>query len=213
VEFERELTAVLPEDLPHRADVIRKAAHHLELIVEANRHFNLTRITSPRDAAVKHVLDSVIPWRLFAGAQHLLDAGSGAGFPGIPLALVLPDTRFTLAESTAKKARFLDSVVKELRLNNAKVANARVEDLLRDQRPDAITARAVAPIGRAVTLFAPGLKPGVRALLYKGPDVQAEIAEADPELRKLGLRAHIIEAYELPDAAGGRTIVELVRAS
>src|SRR4051794_229471 len=94
--FADELNRVLPPDLPHRETVICAASKHLALIVEANRHLNLTRITTPREAAVKHVLDSVMPWRLFLGLRHVLDAGTGAGFPGIPLALVLPETRFTL---------------------------------------------------------------------------------------------------------------------
>src|SRR5450432_3095086 len=116
--FADELGQLLPADLPHRDECIAGAARHLELIVEANQHFNLTRIVSPREAAIKHVLDSVLPWRLFAGAAHVADAGSGAGFPGISLALVLPGTRFTLLESTQKKARFLESVVRELKLAN-----------------------------------------------------------------------------------------------
>ena len=98
-EFADELQQVLPADLPNRDAVIQKCALHLALIVEANEYLNLTRIVSPREAAIKHVLDSVLPWRLFLGARRVLDAGTGAGFPGIPLALVLPDIRFTLSES------------------------------------------------------------------------------------------------------------------
>src|ERR1041385_9153622 len=93
MEFADELNLVLPADLPGRETVVCGAAKHLALIVEANRHFNLTRLVTPREAAIKHVLDSVMPWRLFLGARHVLDAGTGAGFPGIPLALVLPETR------------------------------------------------------------------------------------------------------------------------
>src|SRR6516165_5269101 len=102
VTFAGELRRILPPDLPHRDSCIDGAARHLDLIVEANRHFNLTRIVSPREAAIKHVADSLMPWRLFSGAGHVADAGSGAGFPGIPLALALPETRFTLLESTQK---------------------------------------------------------------------------------------------------------------
>src|SRR5580658_7316544 len=109
--FEDELDQVLPSDIPRRELVIQKSAEHLALILEANKTLNLTRITAPREAAIKHVLDSVIPWRLFAGARHVLDAGTGAGFPGIPLALALPEIQFTLAESIQKKARFVESAL------------------------------------------------------------------------------------------------------
>lgn len=210
--FREELSRVLPEDLPCRDGLIVKASTHLELIVDANQHFNLTRITTPREAAVKHVLDSVLPWRLFQGATHVLDAGSGAGFPGVPLALVLPATTFTLAESIQKRARFLEGAVDELDLHNVHIAAERAEDVVRRRRIDLITARAVAPIERALRFFAPALKAGARALLYKGPDVDAEIEAASGDARKEKILLRVIARYELPDDLGSRTIVEMSRA-
>ena len=212
MEFAEELARVLPADLPRREEVIAKSSEHLALIVEANQHFNLTRITSPRDAAIKHVLDCVLPWRYFANAEHVLDAGSGAGFPGIPLALVLPSTRFTLAESIQKRARFLESCLDFMELHNVYVAAERAEDVLRRRRIDVITARAVAPISRAIQLFAPALKAGATALLYKGPDVEAEIVEAEPDARKHKLGLRVLERFELPETMGCRTIVEISRS-
>jgi 16S rRNA (guanine527-N7)-methyltransferase len=209
VRFDQELADVLPEDVPNRLDVIRRTARHLELIVEANRHFNLTRITNPRDAAIKHVLDSLMPWKLFDGAIRVIDAGTGAGFPGIPLALVLPSIRFTLAESVGKKARFVEAAVMELGISNVEVVTTRVEELFRSQRADVITARAVAPMVRAVALLAPALKRGARALLYKGPDVEAEIDEAQAELLKARLKATVVSRYELPESSGSRSIALL----
>jgi 16S rRNA (guanine527-N7)-methyltransferase len=213
VPFADELRLLLPADLPLREECIAGAARHLDLIVEANQHFNLTRIVSPREAAIKHVVDSVLPWRLFEGAQHVADAGSGAGFPGIPLALVLPQTRFTLLESTQKKARFLESVVRRLELANVEVRPARAEEWLNTHRVAIVTARAVAPLSRAASLFAPALRSGARVLFYKGPDAAAEIAEAAPETARRQLRLRIIERYELPDALGTRTIVEMKRVA
>jgi 16S rRNA (guanine527-N7)-methyltransferase len=209
--FEDELATVLPPDLPRRDETIARAARHLELIVDANQHFNLTRITTPREAAIKHVLDSLLPLHLFAGAKHILDAGSGAGFPGVPLALALPGTRFTFAESIQKRARFLDSAVDAIHLHNVDVAAERAEDVLRRRRIDVITARAVAPISRALEIFGPALKAGVRALLYKGPDVAQEIAISETAARKLKVHLRIVARYELPDHLGARTIVEMVR--
>ena len=209
MEFEEELNQVLPADLPDRAEVVRKAARHLAMIVEANQYLNLTRITSPREAAIKHVLDSLLPWRLFAGAKHVLDAGTGAGFPGIPLALVLPDVRFTLAESIQKKARFVESAVGALELSNVSVAARRAEEWARDTRADIITARALAPLARTLELLKPALKNGARALLYKGPDAAQEIAEAVREASRMRARIHVAQRFELPDALGLRTIIEI----
>jgi 16S rRNA (guanine527-N7)-methyltransferase len=207
--FEQELRGVLPNDLPHRELLIRHAALHLERIEETNRQFNLTRIVSPRDAAIKHVLDSVLPWKRFQGTKRVLDAGTGPGFPGLPLAIVLPETQFTLAESTGKKARFVQSIVDELGLANVTVVNARAEDWLRSNRTDFITGRALAPLDRACEFFAAAIHSGARGLFYKGPDVETEIAEAAAAARKHKLHLQVVERYELPDGAGTRTFVEM----
>jgi 16S rRNA (guanine527-N7)-methyltransferase len=215
VTYEDELNQVLPGDLPHREIVVAKAARHLALIEETNRHFNLTRITGAREAAIKHVLDSLTPWRLFAAARQVLDAGTGAGFPGIPLALVLPDVRFTLAESIQKKARFVESVLDDLALPNVTCTPRRAEEIIRDRAPaqqfDIITARALAPLPRALALFAPALKSATRLLLYKGPDVDQEIAEAEPQARKRRVRLQVLLRYQLPEAQGTRTLLELAK--
>jgi 16S rRNA (guanine527-N7)-methyltransferase len=209
--FEAELNQILPFDLPHREIVATQAAEHLSLIEEMNRHFNLTRITGIREAAIKHVIDSVMPWRLFSGARSVLDAGTGAGFPGVPLALVLPDVHFTLAESIQKKARFVESAVAALGLRNVKVEPRRAEEIIRGRRIDIITARAVMPITRALGMFATALLPGVKLLLYKGPDVEQEMADASSEARKNRVRMDVVMSYELPEAQGSRTVVEIER--
>lgn len=203
VQFEEELARVLPPDLPHRERLIAKATQHLELIVAANQYMNLTRITSPQDAAIKHVYDSVAPWRHFYGAQRILDAGTGAGFPGLPLAIVMPETRFTLAESVQKKARFVDSAVEALELCNVHVVAERAEEKAGSQRPEIIIARAVAPLHRLLDVFAKPLKQGSRLMLYKGPEVEAELRSANSSK----ITAEIVCRYELPNGMGARTLV------
>lgn len=209
VPFTALLAELLPHDLPHRGECVDKAARHLELIVEANRHFNLTRIVEEREAVIKHVVDSLAPWRLFAGAGRIADAGTGAGFPGVPLAVVFPEARFTLLESTQKKARFVESVIQTLHLDHVDVLGLRAEEWLAANPVDIVTARALAPLARAVPWFAPALKRGARVLLYKGPDADTEIAAAAPELRKRRLHATVLLRYALPDQMGERTIVEI----
>jgi 16S rRNA (guanine527-N7)-methyltransferase len=205
MQFEDELNLILPADLPHRENVIQVTSKHLALIVETNKVLNLTRIVTPREAAIKHVLDSVMPWRLFLGARQVLDAGTGAGFPGIPLALVLPETRFTLSESIQKKARFVESALAELKLPNVDITPMRAEEL----KADVITARALAPIPRVLALFRPALKAGTTILLYKGPDAEREIAEADTDARKIRVLMKVVMQYDLPDSLGMRTVVQI----
>jgi 16S rRNA (guanine527-N7)-methyltransferase len=205
VQFETELARVLPADLPHRARLIEKADQHLRLITIANEHMNLTRIVNPNEAAIKHIYDSVAPWCHFKDAKRILDAGTGAGFPGIPLSVVLPEVRFTLSESIQKKARFVDSVVESLDLPNVHVTSNRAEDVAANEHSDVILARAVAPIARILELFRKALKKGARLILYKGPDVEAEIAEA----HKHRVTAEILCYYELPDGLGTRTAIQI----
>ncbi len=215
VTFTDELLSVLPTGIPGYAELVTKCARHLQRIVEANENFNLTRITSPREAVIKHVLDSVLPWRLFTGATHVLDAGTGAGFPGIPLAIVLPDTQFILSESVGKKARFVEAMVAELGLSNVTVEAARAEEMLEDMPvpPGSnliLTGRAVAPVAKAAELFGRGLRrKSARALFYKGPAVVDELGEADPILKRHKLRCTVLESYQLPDQLGQRTMLEM----
>lgn len=212
VPFADHLAALLPIDLPNRGALIVLATRHLDMIVEINQRMNLTRIVDPREAAIKHVIDSVTPWALFGGAKHILDAGTGAGFPGIPLAAIFPGIRFTLAESTQKKARFVETVAEALELQNVTVVAERAEDVLRARRVDCITARALAPLDRAAAFFGPAVKSGARALLYKGPDAEREISGAEHAARKFGAVMSIAARYDLPDNLGSRTIVLMEKA-
>ncbi|MGA8030531.1 MAG: 16S rRNA (guanine(527)-N(7))-methyltransferase RsmG [Bryobacteraceae bacterium] len=205
MQFDEELARVLPPDLPHRDRLIEKSAQHLRLIASANEHMNLTRITTPREAAIKHVYDSVAPWRHFHEAKRVLDAGTGAGFPGIPLSLVLPYTRFTLAESIQKKARFVDSAVESLELPNVHVVAQRAEEHAAQGVAEIITARAIAPLARILEMFSKALDRGARLILYKGPDVGQELEEA----AKHRVHAEILCRYELPDNLGARTLVQV----
>ncbi len=209
MDFAPELTRTLPADIPQRDRLIANAARHLHLIAEANEYMNLTRITDAREAAIKHVYDSVLPWQHFADARRVMDVGTGAGFPGIPLAIVLPQTRFALVESVAKKARFLDTALEALDVPNATVFPQRAEELIASQKPDVITARAVAPMSRLMDLFGKFVKNGTRLLLYKGPDVEAELAEAVSRR----MQAVVLSRYVLPDGMGERTLIELRAAA
>ena len=208
MQFEDELARFLPPDLPHREPLICKAAQHLRLLVEVNQNINLTRLTTPREAAIKHVYDSVAPWQCFRDAKRILDAGTGAGFPGVPLSLALPDIQFTLSESIQKKARFVESVVDSLELPNVRVTHNRAEVVAITQQIDVITARAIAPIGRIVEIFRKPLRRGARLILYKGPDVEGELAEAESH----HVSARLLCRYELPEGLGIRSLLE-IRAS
>ena len=202
--YRTELDRVLPADLPHREHVAEGSARHLARMAQVNQDLNLTRIVEPREAAVKHVLDCVLPWRLLEPYSAIADIGSGAGFPGVPLALVFPEKRFLLIESVGKKARFLSGVS----LPNVTVHAVRAEEVLRTAQADLLLARAVASCDKLLKLLRPVLK-GRALLLYKSGDVERELHEAGAEAQRQRRTPRVVMRYELPDAAGARSMVLL----
>ena len=180
------------------------AAYH-RMLTEANRVMNLTRVPdNPAEAVARNYLDSLAPAALglLSGARTLADVGAGAGFPGIPLAILLPETRVTLIDSLGKRVRFLEGVVAELGLN-AEAVHARAEDAGRDpalrERFDAVTARAVAALNTLAELSLPLARVGGVMIAYKGPGADREAAEAERALSLLGGRLARTVPVTIPD--------------
>jgi len=178
------------------------------LLTEYNARFNLTSVTEEADVYLKHFLDSVAGESLFAKNADVIEIGSGAGFPSLPLKIVRSDLRFTLVESTGKKCDFLRVAIKELSLSHTEVVNARAEELARDpayrERFDACCARAVARLNTLSEYCVPFLKPGGRFIAYKGT-LDSEAEEAKRALNILGCGKSEIFSYGLKEA-GARTL-------
>ena len=180
---------------------------YAELLVEWNAtRMNLTRLTAPRDVAVKHFLDSLALLTVQTPPQgaRLLDVGTGAGLPGLALKIARPDLGVTLLDSTAKKLTFCRAVADDLGLADVETIHARAEDAV--ARPDlagrfdVVTARAVAPLAKLLPWLAPFIRPGGMAVAYKGAGVSDEMADALPVARRLGLRLDLPVAVPLPEA-------------
>ncbi len=160
-------------------------------LIEANRSINLTAITDPADIAVKHFLDSFTAYavRSWAGRERVVDVGSGAGFPGLALAIALPEASVTCVEATGKKAREIERFRELLHLERAETENARAEDLVRTPRYraryDVATARALGSLAHCVELLFPFLRVGGDAIVWKGR-VEAELRPAEHALASLG---------------------------
>lgn len=148
-------------------------------------------LLGPAEAArlwERHLLNCAVIAELVPPGSALIDLGSGAGLPGIVLAMLVPDVTVTLLEPMARRAEFLTECVQALGLGNAAVLRGRAEELAGRLAADVVTARAVAPMHKLAALAAGLAKPGGLVLAIKGAGAAAEVSRARPELRRLGVR-------------------------
>ena len=187
-----------------RDRVERLAAHAAEML-RWNRSIRLTAIVDPVEVAVKHIADSLALLKFAPFPGRLLDFGSGAGYPGIPLAIYLPGTHIVLLESSEKKCAFLSRIRGMLRIDNLVVVNAKAlaGETLPIGKFDDIVTRATAPPATVIPLLSPYLAEGGRMLLMEGPAV----AGREREIPGTVVRR---ERFSLPRGMGEREIVEVV---
>jgi 16S rRNA (guanine527-N7)-methyltransferase len=171
------------------AATLALCARYSDLLIERNTTTNLTAITAPADIATKHFLDSftAVAVRTWTGRERVIDVGSGAGFPGLALRLLFPETRVTLVESMGKKARFLEEVTSTLAIDGVEVRNERAEALAhaRRERYDVGTARALGALGAIVEYLLPFLRIGGDAIAWKGR-LDAELGGARKACAAIG---------------------------
>ena len=185
-----------------------KFAAFYAMLTKANAQFNLTRITGEEECRVKHFLDSLAGIDYFPPNADCCEVGSGAGFPSVPMLIARGDLTFTLIESSQKKCRFLEEVIKELGLR-ASVVCARAEEAAKGplrERFDICCARAVARLNTLAEYCLPFIKKGGAFIAYKG-NAAEELEEAKGALRILGGAVEEARTFDLPQEAGRRTIL------
>ncbi len=155
----------------------------LELLEKWNKSLNLTAIRDPMEMAVLHIMDSASVSPLICG-KNVADIGTGAGFPGLVLSILQPETEFTLVDSVAKKLSFVRTAAVTLRLLNVKIINSRCENLKAEKKFDCIVCRAFAPLEKIVTWCLPLLAPDGRFVAMKA-NLEAEELKAVPESVKI----------------------------
>lgn len=210
------------------AEIAQAQLRFLDLVLAKNEVMNLTSITDPQESVVKHLTDGLAPLAMksikaqVAGKASLIwgDLGSGAGFPGISLALAVAEAQMHLVEATAKKAHFLDSLAAELGLlRRLTVHNQRLEAVgaalpvprgtsLRGQL-DAVFVRGLSHLASVIELSLPLLKVGGLLVAYKGPKAEQELLESARALKEL--KTELVEdwRFELPVSGGQRSLLIL----
>ncbi len=194
----------------------------LDLLLRWNQRMNLTAHRTPESVVVYHFLDSlslVKALEPFPKALSLVDVGTGAGFPGLPLKLAFPSLRLTLVESSTKTAQFLEAVLSALHLHDVRLVVERAERAARDpehrERYQLAVARGVAPMPTLAEYLLPFVQIQGRAVAYKGPKAPEEVWEAQRAIELLGGRLERIVPVQVPHLPAQRMLVllEKVRAT
>jgi 16S rRNA (guanine527-N7)-methyltransferase len=208
--------AFLGLDLELTDHQLEKFALYTNLLLEWNEKINLTAITDLREIMVKHFLDSLVYVRWLKkyypkGKILLGDLGTGAGFPGIPLKILLPDIEVILIDALAKRITFLKKVIADLELLKIKTFHARAEDFGRDleyrESFDVIVARAVAELPVLLEYASPLLRIGGRLMAAKGINPEEELRSAGKALQVLNCSYEHLEKYSLAEGADHRSLL------
>jgi len=197
-------------------DAIAALEHFSALLAEKNKVMNLTGITEPREVATLHLLDSLslLPMAELAG-KKLVDVGTGAGFPGVPLAIALPDSHVTLLDSLNKRIDFLRESCMTIGLTNVDCVHGRAEEFAADHREsyDFAVSRAVASLPVLCELCLPLVKVGGQFLAMKSSHTEEEIAQAKSAIGKLGGRIEEVVDYTIPTTDVTHRVVRIKKLS
>lgn len=191
---------------------LRVCIQHLDLVLEANKSINLTRILNIEDAAVLHILDSLVLLFYISKAPEgaLLDMGTGAGFPGVPLTIA-SGRKAVYIDSVGKKVDAVNSFVKELGLKHAHAVHVRLEEYARTHKKQfaVVTARALAPLPVLVEYASPFLKDGGLFVVTKGNPSDKELQSGLAAAKICGFTTLMTDDLDLPNGLGHREFIVL----
>ena len=189
-------------------DVLDRFAAHARLVLQGNQRMNLTAIVAPREVAAKHYLDSWRATRLLPlPGRTVLDLGTGAGFPGVPVALAEPAAKVVLLDSTRKRIDFVKETLAALGMPRATATWERAEDHLARNRYDMVMVRAVSSVRENVRLLRKVKHSHKDLLMLKGASWSREVRAAEREAERLGFRLDTVWEHKLPGDLGARAIL------
>ena len=174
---------------------------YYNFLIEENKKYNLTRITSKKDVREKHFNDSLEVFKAveFRDGSSVADLGSGAGFPGVLLKLKNPKLKVSLIEATTKKCHFLEMLIDKLKLSGINVLNKRIEEIEEREIFDIVVSRALSDVRTVLELSSGIIKTNGQVVLYKGPSYLEELEEAEAAIKKLGYKLTKVHEYTLLD--------------
>ncbi len=184
---------------------------YMNLLLEWNGKINLTAITDPKEIILKHFIDSITIAPYLKNAQSILDIGTGAGFPGIPLAILENSKDFVLMDSLNKRIIFLQEVIQNIALTGVQAIHGRAEELGKEKEHrehyDLVTSRAVAKLNILLEYMLPFVKVGGRCICMKSQEIEEELKEAKQAIELLGGKLERVDEIILPESDVKRKII------
>ncbi len=182
----------------------------MNLLIEKNKVMNLTGITELKEVILKHFIDSLTVLKYINENDNIIDVGTGAGFPGIPLKIAENSLEITLLDSLNKRINFLNEVIEKINLNKVKTIHGRAEDFGQDfkyrEKYDVAVSRAVAPLNVLLEYMLPFVKVGGKCICMKGSNCDEEIENSRKAIEILGGKIEEIKKFNLPNSDNNRTI-------
>ncbi len=210
--FEEILNKYLKEiNIELKKEQTEKFYKYMNLLLEWNEKINLTAITEPKEVILKHFVDSLTISKYIEKGAKLIDMGTGAGFPGIPLKILRDDIEITLADSLNKRINFLNEVIKELNLKNIQTVHTRAEEFGKNKKYresfDIATSRAVANLSTLSEYLIPLVKPSGKTICMKGSEIKEEVEMARKAIEILGGKIEQEESFNLPNSDMKRNVI------
>ena len=192
-------------------EMLEKLYNYKNLVIEWNEKINLTAITDDLEFCVKHFVDSLTINKYIEPGKTIIDIGTGAGFPGIPIKIVNNDNKVVLFDSLNKRLKVLEDIIEKIDLKNIETLHGRAEETFKNknyrEKYDIATSRAVAALNVLVELMLPAVKVGGICICMKGNNAETEIEEAKKAIKELGGEIIKVEKLILPELSLERNII------
>lgn len=185
--------------------------NYMQILVKWNENINLTAITEPKEVLQKHFIDSLTILPYIEENKTIIDVGTGAGFPGIPVKIAKENTKVVLLDALNKRLNFLNEVINELELKNIQTIHARAEEAGKNKNLrenfDIAVSRAVAPLNILVEYLLPLVKIGGKCICMKGSNIEEELKNSKKAIDMLGGEIEKVDEFVLPDSDIKRSVI------